>query len=239
MRLPDPPLLVVTDRRQARRPLEHVAAACFEAGCRWLSLREKDLRASERLHLLRRLVALGDRHGATVGVHDDVTAALASGAGALHMPDISIAPVQAGGRASLVLGPGLRRDDDERLRSMVIGISAHNAAGVARATAQGADYATLSPIFVSASKPEYGPAIGVERLADAARSTALPLIALGGIDAAVVSSLVAAGAAGVAVMGEVMRAGDPARVVAALVAALAAARPQAIVRQADEKESRP
>jgi len=61
VRLPDPPLLIITDRGQACRPLEDVAAACFAAGCRWLSLREKDMPPEERLALLRRLVALGRR----------------------------------------------------------------------------------------------------------------------------------------------------------------------------------
>ena len=43
MRLPDPPLLLVTDRAQARRALAEVVAAVFAGGCRWVSLREKDL----------------------------------------------------------------------------------------------------------------------------------------------------------------------------------------------------
>ena len=41
--VPDPPLLMVTDRRQARRPLPDVVAAALKAGCRWVSVREKDL----------------------------------------------------------------------------------------------------------------------------------------------------------------------------------------------------
>jgi 7-cyano-7-deazaguanine reductase len=41
-KLPQPPLLLVTDRRQARRPLHTVVTAALSAGCRWVSLREKD-----------------------------------------------------------------------------------------------------------------------------------------------------------------------------------------------------
>lgn len=47
MRISDPPLLLVTDRLQARRPMKDMAAAALRAGCRWLSLREKDLPADE------------------------------------------------------------------------------------------------------------------------------------------------------------------------------------------------
>jgi thiamine-phosphate pyrophosphorylase len=42
VRLPDPPLLLITDRRQARHPLAEVVTAALKAGCRWVSVREKD-----------------------------------------------------------------------------------------------------------------------------------------------------------------------------------------------------
>ena len=45
---PIPPLLVISDRSQAERPLVETAEAAFRAGCRWFSLREKDLSAAER-----------------------------------------------------------------------------------------------------------------------------------------------------------------------------------------------
>ena len=48
MTLPSPPLLVISDRSQAKRPLVEIAAAAFRGGCRWFSLREKDLPADER-----------------------------------------------------------------------------------------------------------------------------------------------------------------------------------------------
>jgi thiamine-phosphate pyrophosphorylase len=85
MTLPDPPILVITDRSQCPESLEDRAEKLFRGGCRWLSLREKDLPASERLSLLRRLIAIGKNFGAQVGVHGDIDAALASGA-ALHLP---------------------------------------------------------------------------------------------------------------------------------------------------------
>jgi thiamine-phosphate pyrophosphorylase len=48
----------------------------------------------------------------------------------------------------------------------------------------------------------------------------VPVLAIGGINAARVGELIAAGAAGVAVMGGVMRAADPAQEVKALIATL-------------------
>lgn len=200
-RLPDPPLLVVTDRRQARRPLEAVAEAAFSAGCRWLSLREKDLPPAERLALLRRLVAIGARWGATVGVHDDLAAAAAIPALALHLP---AGEVVAAARA--VLGP-----------ARLIGRSAHAGDDLSGPAVEGADYLTMSPFRLTPSKPGYGPALGPAGLSVAAARCALPILALGGIGPADVAPCLAAGATGVAVMGGVMRAHDPAAAVAALL----------------------
>jgi thiamine-phosphate pyrophosphorylase len=199
--LPDPPLLVITDRHQARRPIEDMARAIFAGGCRWLSLREKDLDGTTRLILLRRLVAIGQRYGASVTVHADVDAALAAGAAGVHLPS-DVSPVGARGR----LG-----------KAALIGCSVHNEAALTRAAERGADYATLSPIYPSASKPGYGPPLGLDRLARAAAATTLPVIALGGIDETNAARCLDAGAAGLAVMGEVMRAADPAGMLTRLI----------------------
>jgi thiamine-phosphate pyrophosphorylase len=203
LKLPDPPLLAITDRHQAHRPLIETAEAIFAGGCRWLSLREKDLPPDERLALLRELVLLGRRFGATVGIHEDLATALSARADALHLPENGVV---ANARAPM--GEAL------------IGISAHDAAGIERAAAAGADYATLSPIFMSASKPEYGPPLGLAALRDSTRAARLPIVALGGIDERRIDPCIEAGAAGVAVMGELMRARDPERSTARLLAAL-------------------
>ena len=60
--LPVPPLLVISDRRQARRPLEQVATAAFTGGCRWFSLREKDLSPQKLSYTIGTLLQV-DRAG--------------------------------------------------------------------------------------------------------------------------------------------------------------------------------
>jgi thiamine-phosphate pyrophosphorylase len=201
--LPLPPPLVITDRHLARTPLDDVAARLFAGGCRWLSVREKDLSAADRLALLRRLVALGESWQARVTIHDDVAAAAEAGAAGVHLP--ASGAVQDARR---LLG-----------RKALIGQSAHNAEEVARAAAAGADYVTLSPIFATISKPGYGPALG---LATLGRTWPLPVLALGGIDASNAAGCLAAGAAGVAVMGGAMRAPDPRAFMADLLARMGA-----------------
>jgi thiamine-phosphate pyrophosphorylase len=193
LRLPQPPLLIITDRRQTKVPLETVVRQALEGGCRWLSLREKDLSPADRLALLQRLVAIGKRYGATIGVHGDVEAALQAGARHLHLP-----------RGGDVATARQRLGEDT-----LVGVSAHDSDEIAAAQRQGADYCTLSPIFPSPSKPGYGPALGVDELAAMAQSHALPIIALGGIEIETASACVAAGAAGITVMGAIMQADDP------------------------------
>lgn len=203
MTLPSPPLLVISDRGQAKRPLIEIAEAAFRAGGRWFSLREKDLPADERRALLRALVARGRRYGAMVTVHEDVEAAIATGADGVHLP--------GGG------DPAAAR---RLLPSGLIGVSAHTPREAAEQIAAGADYATLSPIFLTRSKPGYGPAVGLDALAEAARLAPGPVVALGGITEETIAACLAAGARGVAVMGEIMRAADPEDATRRLLAAL-------------------
>jgi thiamine-phosphate pyrophosphorylase len=192
MKLPVPPLLVISDRRQARRPLEEVAEAVFAGGCRWFSLREKDLTPEERRVLLGELVSLGRRFGAVVTAHEDIEAVAAIGADGVHVP--------GGGNPDAVRA---------RLPGALIGASAHSADEAAALLRAGADYVTVSPVFMTASKPGYGPALGLEALASVAARSPGPVVALGGITPENAAQCIAAGARGVAVMGEVMRSVDP------------------------------
>ncbi|HEX4113269.1 MAG TPA: thiamine phosphate synthase [Stellaceae bacterium] len=205
--LPRPPVLVITDRKQTERPLLQVAAALLAGGCRWLSLREPDLRPGERVNLLYRLVNLGERAGATIGIHADYEAAMTTGAPSVHLPrhgSIKAARDYLGARA-------------------LIGISAHDGNEVQRALALGADYVTLSPIFETASKPGYGPALGLKTLSDLCKALPIPVYALGGIDRGNAADCIAAGAAGVAIMGGAMRAADPEAMIRDVIAAIGGA----------------
>src|SRR5690606_15543816 len=96
------------------------------------------------------------------------------------------------------------------------GRSCHSPAGIRVAAAQGAHWVTLSPYAASLSKPS----ARAHRCAEEYAGAPVPVIALGGITPDNAAEAVAAGADGVAVMGAVMRAADPAEVVRALREAL-------------------
>jgi thiamine-phosphate pyrophosphorylase len=200
--------LLVTDRRQARHPLPQIVAAAFAAGCRWVSLREKDLPPDEQILLARSLLRLAHANGGKLMLHGEALLARDAGADGVHLPSGSD---PAAGRA--LIG-----------RDKLLGVSIHTVTEAEAIDPACADYVLAGPAFETASKPGYGPEIGRKGLADIARAARVPVVAIGGINAARVGELVAAGVAGVAVMGGVMRANDPAREVAALIATLEGAR---------------
>jgi thiamine-phosphate pyrophosphorylase len=204
VRLPDPPLLLVTDRRQARRPLPEIVAAALAAGCRWVSVREKDLPEDEQVPLARALLPLARRHGASLMVHGEAALAKLAGADGVHLPSGSD-PIAARAR----IGPG-----------KLIGVSIHTVSEAAAIDPAVVDYALAGPAFETVSKPGYGPEIGRKGLIEMAHAAQVPLLAIGGINTLRIAEVLAAGCAGVAVMGGVMRAADPAAEVGALVATL-------------------
>lgn len=201
MSLPEPPLLVITDRRMARRPLPAVVAEALAGGCRWLLVREKDLPRSALIALVKEILDLARPYSAWVSVSADAQATIEAAAHGVHLPqgaDVHSARAQIGA-------------------ARWIGVSAHSQSEVEAAAAAGADYVTLSPIFSTQSKPGYGPPLGLTTLQQVAQAAPIPVIALGGITAENAAGCMEAGAAGVAVMGEVMRAADPATAVQRLV----------------------
>jgi thiamine-phosphate pyrophosphorylase len=183
-------LLVLTDRSQSPVPLPEAVAAAVDGGARAVVLREKDLPEQERDRLAEQLHAVLDPVGGVL---------IRAGAGGGTAVHLAAADPLPGARPAL------------------LGRSCHSPEELARARAEGCDYVMLSPVFPTASKPGYGPALGLAGLA-ALTPTAPPTYALGGVRPADVAGCLAAGAHGVAVMGAVMRAPGT---VAAYLAALA------------------
>ena len=201
-----PSLLLMTDRNNTALPLSDVLAQALQAGCRWIMIREKDLATAELCPVVEATVTAAKDFGATVSVNNDFTAASICKVKAVHLPQGQ--PVATIRR---VMGP-----------ETLIGVSAHSVAEAQLAAAEGANYVTASPVFATDSKPGYGPALEPEGLAQIVASVRIPVLALGGVTAENAASCIAAGAAGVAVMGSVMRAQNPGAIVGDLIAALAA-----------------
>lgn len=196
-----PPLLVLTDRRQAApRALVDVIRRAVDGGAQAVVLREKDLPAANRADLAATLQSLVD---------------------VLLVASAPVLGDGAGGGVHLAAA-----DPFPVPRPSVVGRSCHDIDSVLAAAAQGCDYVTVSPVFATASKPGYGPPLGVSglrELVDAADGRTR-VYALGGVSTHNAAACIDAGAAGVAVMGEVMRAADPAATVVALLDAVTGVR---------------
>ena len=213
--LPIPPLLVITDRKQARAPLREILTAAFDAGCRWASVREKDLPTAQQVALARELAAVARQWSARLTLHGDAALAKEAGVDGVHLP------AGADGRtARVLLGP-----------EALVGISIHGATEAAQLDPAVIDYAIAGPAYETASKPGYGPALGAAGIATIARATKIPIIAVGGIDAGNAATLLEAAANGIAAMGGVMRAADPADEVRRLLGALARVRAPSGIRR--------
>jgi thiamine-phosphate diphosphorylase len=189
-----PRLLVVTDAAQTGgRPLLDVVGEAVSAGARAVLLREKQLPREQRADLARSLYFLLEAVGGLLLVGSDSTLP----AHGVHLAAADPVPSDT---------------------VAWYGRSCHSRDDVTRAAVEGCSYVTLSPVFVSASKPGYGPALAPAALA----ALPLPTWALGGVDASNASECLASGATGVAVMGAIMRAGDPAAVTTDILNALGA-----------------
>ncbi|WFF01479.1 thiamine phosphate synthase [Micromonospora sp. WMMD964] len=186
-------VVVLTDRLVARDRLDRVVAGAVAGGVRWVVLREKDLPRAERAALAADLRAiLADVGGTLVVAGPDPL-----GGDAVHLPAAGPYPPPT---------------------HTVVGRSCHDKAELDRLTTE--HYATISPVYPTRTKPGYGPPLGSDGLRKLVEVSPVPVLALGGIETPQqVTASVRAGAAGIAVLGAIMRSQDPRETAATLTSA--------------------
>lgn len=206
--LPYPCLCLVTDRRvgDAETLPERVAAA-VAGGVDLVQLREKDLPGGQLLQLATALEErIGGRAWLMVNERVDVAAALP--AAGVQLGEDAL-PVAAARR---LLGP-----------DALLGRSVHSLEGDRQAAAAGADFLIAGTMYASRSHPGETPA-GPELIRQIAAVADIPVIGIGGITADNVGAVMQAGAAGAAVITDILAAPDPEQAAARLKAAMRAAR---------------
>jgi thiamine-phosphate pyrophosphorylase len=209
-------LYVVTDEMIGRgRSHVELARQAVAGGADVIQLRDKTLpgRALFDAALAIREITLDA--GALFIVNDRLDVALAAGADGVHL-----------GASDLPIG------DARRLAppGFIIGASVGSVDAALRAAAAGADYVALSPTFETNSKDDAGPGHGLMTLSAIRAAVSLPLVAIGGITAANVADVIAAGADGVAVISAVVAHDDVAAAARDLRARIIAAKSNTVLR---------
>ena len=172
---------------------ETVADACLAGGARILQLRDKSGSSAAFLSLADRLVRHARACDARVVVNDRADVARLSGAWGVHV-----------GQDDLAV------DDVRRIvgAAAVVGISTHNEPQIDAALETDATYVAVGPIFGTVTKDTGYSARGLDLIRYAA-GRGKPIVAIGGIALDRVEAVVEAGAAGIAVISDLLTTGDP------------------------------
>lgn len=204
-RLRLPCLYPITDRTLAGG-LSHadIVDLLCRGGATLIQLRDKSLPDRDLATGTKAAVAAARRAGASLIVNDRADVAAIAGAAGVHLGEDDL-PAAA---ARALLGPGA-----------IIGCSTHSVEdAVAASTSLPVDYVALGPIYPTPHASVRREALGVEAVARAAAACGVPLVAIGGINLERAFEVLAAGAASVAVLGDLMSCRDMAGRVAAYLA---------------------
>ncbi len=183
-----------------------LAARAFAGGATAMWIRERAL-DDARLHDLAASVRrAADACRAAVWISGRADVAAATGLDAVQLGFVDARPEALAA---------------ERRAGLRVGYSAHDPLDASAIAS--ADHVVLAPLFATDPALAKAPPLGTARFRELRRSIAVPVVALGGIDATNAQDAIAAGADGVAVLRAVCRTADPEAATARLRRAIDAA----------------
>jgi len=175
----------------ASQELIRAASDLVQAGCTLLQYRNKSGSARVMLERARELkIRFGN--GITLIMNDRADLCLAADFDGVHVGQQDLSPESV----RKIIGP-------DRL----LGASTHNPEQLRDADSTSADYLAIGPVFMTSSKENPDPVVGLEGVRRARALTRKPLVAIGGITRANAASVIEAGADSVAVISDLLR--DP------------------------------
>jgi len=182
-----------------------LATAYLDGGARLLQIRAKQLASDVFLDLCNAVVERAQTCDARVIVNDRADLARLSGASGVHVGQEDLSP-----------------SDVRRLlgADAIVGFSTHTLDQVRIACAEPVSYIAVGPVFGTQTKATGYIAVGLELVTAAVTECDRPIIAIGGITLENAPSVIGAGAAAVAVIGDLLKGGAPAVRVAAYCKAL-------------------
>jgi thiamine-phosphate pyrophosphorylase len=186
-------LYLITDARPALQPFEAFLEAAVAGGVGMVQLRDRELDDAELLRTAIRGVRICAPLGVPFIINDRADIAALAGADGVHLGQCDIPP----SLARRIVG------DDA-----IVGLSTHSPEQIQTAETEAVDYVGVGPIHATPTKPGR-PAVGAELVHYAAAHCSRPFFAIGGLEPANVSEVVAAGGRAVSVLRWVTQARDP------------------------------
>lgn len=171
-----------------------LAKAVLGEGITCLQLRWKTGTDRQVVELAREFVPLCRAHRIPFIVNNRIDIALAAGADGVHLgvDDLPLADARNLAPPEFTIGYSPESDDDLR-----------------DAGARGATYLGIGPIFATTTKADAGAALGIGEFTRRRKLTALPVVAIGGVNERNAFDAIHAGADGVAVISAIAAADDP------------------------------
>ena len=180
-----------------------------------VQLRDKKGDTARMVEMRRALKAALAGTGARLIVNDDVVAAITIGADGLHI-----------GQGDMSVAEARTRIGHEA----ILGLSVETPELAAAADPACVDYIVAGPVFATPTKPDHKRAVGFGDLAALIAASAIPAVAIGGLEARHVALALAAGARGVAVVSAICGQPDPETAARALATEISACRSKPVTR---------
>lgn len=191
-----PALYAILDASQAAGTDSSLARILADAGVELIQLRDKKASTRKIYDASKSLAASLASRSVRIIVNDRPDIAAMIDAGGVHVgqEDLSV------DAARKICG-----------NSRWVGVSTHTLEQLREADRTSADYIAVGPIFRTGTKENPDTVVGLDLLRAARQITKKPLVAIGGITIESAESVFRAGADSVAVVQDLVAAGDPAK----------------------------
>ena len=188
-------LYLVTDRglSKGRTTLDIVKAA-VKGGVTCVQVREKECTTHAFIDEALAIRDFLKSRKVPLIINDRLDVALAVGADGVHLGQSDM---------PFSMAKAIVKD------AMAIGISAESLEDAIRAEKEGADYIGVSPIYKTSTKTDTAPPLGLSGLKEIKAAVNIPLVGIGGLNAANAGEVIESGADGVAVVSAIVSADDP------------------------------
>ena len=185
-------LYAVTDRKWLKEDesLASVVEKAILGGVTMVQIREKDLDRESFIREAGQCLRVCRSYGIPMMINDDVSIAAEIGADGVHLGQDDMSPKEA-----------------SQSFKGIIGVSAHDADEAEKAYQDGADYIGCGAVFSTTTKSNTK-ALGVDGLKEIARTSELPIVAIGGIDSDNAELLKGTDIDGIAVVSAIFSADD-------------------------------